>query len=176
MKSILFVFFSYFLLSSSTAQNPLQKFENLIGVWEGAGEGFSNSKSKLKAEYKWILNKKFIQVKHRSEFEPTDKNPEGEVHEDFGVLSFDSGRKTVVFRQYHVEGFYNEYILNDSLSNNSTLIFETVKIENFVPGGRARFTINIKSDSEIETLFDVGFPGKEMACFGKNRLRKVAAQ
>lgn len=119
-----------------------------------------------------MMNKQFIQVKHRSVFEPTEKEPEGEIHEDVGIISFDKGRKVYVFRQYHIEGFYNEYVLNESLSNEKTIVFETEKIENFVPGGRARFTINVKSDSEIETLFDVGFPGKEMSCFGKNQLRK----
>ncbi|WP_346858726.1 hypothetical protein [uncultured Draconibacterium sp.] len=153
-------------------ENPLSRFENLIGKWQGTGEGFSSSASTIEADYSWILNKQFIQLKHRSEFKPTAKNPKGEIHEDLGIISFDSERKVIVFRQYHGEGFFNEYLLNDSISNESSLIFETERIENFVPGGKARFTINIKSDSEIETLFDVGFPGKEMACFGKNSLKK----
>ncbi len=125
--------------SAFSQNNPLSKFENLIGNWEGTGEGFSSSKSKFAAEYSWLMNEQYIQEKHHSEFEPTDRKPEGEVHEDFGIISFDSGRKVVVFRQYHVEGFYNEYVLNDSLSNESTFIFETEKIENFVPGGQGAF-------------------------------------
>lgn len=174
MKKAFILFIVVTLVSNLFAQeNPLKRLEPLIGKWRGAGEGFSSSKSKIEAEYNWLMNGQYIQVKHRSEFEPTEKKPEGEVHEDLGIISYDKGRKLVVFRQYHVEGFYNEYTLRDSLSNKTTLIFETEKIENFVPGGRARFTINIKSDSEIETLFDVGFPGKEMACFGKNLLKKV---
>ena len=174
MKKRAFLFLAAIIIAGTLCaqENPLQKFDNLIGKWQGTGEGFSAAKSNLDAEYAWIMNKQYIQVKHRSVFEPTEKKPEGEIHEDVGIISFDKGRKVYVFRQYHIEGFYNEYVLNESLSNEKTIVFETEKIENFVPGGRARFTINVKSDSEIETLFDVGFPGKEMSCFGKNQLRK----
>lgn len=118
------------------------------------------------------MNNTSIEVKNRSEFEPTPQKPEGEIHVDYGIISFDKERKVIVFRQYHVEGIYNEYLLNDSLSTSTSLIFETVKIENFVPEGKARFTINIKNSTEIKMLFDVGFPGKEMACFGQNQLTK----
>lgn len=153
-------------------QDPLARFEPLIGKWNGHGEGFGSTKSKISAEYSWLMNKQFIQVKHRSEFEPTEKKPEGEIHEDMGIVSFDKERKAIVFRQYHIEGFYNEYVLSDSLSSEEKLVFETEKIENFVPGGKARFTIQLRSSAQIETLFDVGFPGKEMTCFGRNILLK----
>ncbi len=152
--------------------HPLHKFENLIGTWEGTGEGFGAATSVIQAEYSWLMNKQYIQLKHRSEFGPTTQNPKGETHEDLGIISYDSGREKIVCRQYHNEGFYNEYILVDSLSTEKMLVFDTEKIENFVPGGRARLTFHIKSDSEIETVFEVGFPGKEMACFGKNKLIK----
>lgn len=154
------------------SQNPFDKFNNLIGKWEGTGSGFGSSKSIIQSEFNWIMNNTFIEVKNRSEFEPTTQKPEGEIHVDYGIISYDKKRKVIVSRQYHGEGFYNEYLLNDSLSTSTSLIFETVKIENFVPGGKARFTINIKNSSEIETLFDVGFPGKKMACFGQNQLTK----
>lgn len=159
-------------MASVAQDNPLSIFDKLIGSWEGSGEGFSSSKSTITAEYSWLMNQQYIEVKHRSVFEPTAQKPQGEIHEDMGIISYNKSKKAIVFRQYHIEGFYNEYVLSDSLSNNSKLVFETEKIENFVPGGRARFTILFKKTNEIETLFDVGFPGKEMACFGKNMLTK----
>lgn len=55
---------------------------------------------------------------------PAIQNPEGEIHEDYGIISSDEARKVFVFRQFHSEGFVNQYILNDSLSNNKTLIFQ----------------------------------------------------
>ncbi|MGH8247883.1 MAG: hypothetical protein ACREUU_15795, partial [Gammaproteobacteria bacterium] len=36
-----------------------------------------------------------------------------EVHEDWGVISYDRARRTFVFRQFHVEGFVNQYVLQE---------------------------------------------------------------
>jgi len=173
MKNFLLLFTLIFCFSQLNAQNiELETFNGLIGKWKGTGSGFSSSESTVQSEFNWIMNKGFIEVKNHSQFKPTTQNPKGEIHDDWGIISFDSARKKFVFRQFHVEGFVNQYLLNDSLSSKNSFVFETENIENFVPGGTSRFTINIKSDTEIETLFDVGFPGKEMACFGNNQLTK----
>lgn len=173
MKKLIALFILIFGGTFVYAQNnPLEKFGFLIGKWEGTGSGFSSSTSVIHSEFNWMWNKQFIEIKNHSEFKPTTENPEGEIHDDWGVVSYDKSRNTYVFRQFHGEGFVNQYILNDSLSTDKSFIFESEIIENFVPGGTARFTINIKKDTQIETLFDVGFPGKEMACFGNNQLKK----
>jgi len=172
-QRLLFLAALIIIMISAHAQQPLSRFENLIGRWEGTGTGFGNSTSVVTAEYIWILNKQFLEVKHHAEFEPTDQNAEGEVHDDLGIISFNKERNVVVFRQYHNEGYFNEYVLNDSLSSPTQLIFESERIENFVPGGRAQFTINVQGTDKIQTVFDVGFPGREMACFGTNELKKV---
>lgn len=171
MKKI-FLFVTMAFTITVQAQTGVERLEKLVGMWEGTGVGFGNSKSKITAEYKWIMGNQFIEMKHRSEFEPTEQNPQGEIHEDLGIISFDSAEKELVFRQYHVEGFYNEYVLNDSLSTLQKFVFETRKIENFVPGGKARFTIRIVSDSEIETVFDVGTSTLELTCYGTNHLKR----
>ncbi|HYQ58732.1 MAG TPA: hypothetical protein VEP89_15435 [Draconibacterium sp.] len=172
LKGLITLFLVIASFSLFAQENPLLRFESVIGHWEGTGEGFGNAKSKITADYSWLMNKQYIEVKHHSEFEPTEQNTEGEVHDDKGIISFESARKVVLFRQYHNEGYFTEYALNDSISTPEQLIFETERIENFVPGGRARFTINILADNEIETVFDVGFPEREMACFGTNHLEK----
>lgn len=73
-----------------------------------------------------------------------------------------------VFRQFHVEGFVNQYVLNQTESTPHKLVFESELIENFVPGGKARWTILIHNEKSIETLFDLQMPGKEMMNYGKN--------
>jgi len=50
------------------------------------------------------------------------------------------------------------------------LVFETEEIENFVAGGKARWTIKKIADNKIETIFDVSFPNSEYTCFGTNNL------
>jgi len=151
------------------------KFERIgfiIGEWSGTGSGFGNNKSKIQSSFQPALNEKYIEVKNESWFEPTEKNPNGEHHLDKGFISFDKSRKVIVFRQFNNEGYINQYILNDSLSNDSILVFETEIIENFVPGGKARWTIKKITENQIETTFDVSFPNKGYTCFGVNILGK----
>lgn len=174
MKGIRFLFVIFFIMSfSSFAQdNVYEKFDFLIGEWKGQGVGFGNEKSKIQSEFKLIMDGKYIMVKNDSKFEPTESKPEGEHHADWGIISFDNKRKKIVFRQFHIEGYVNQYVLNDSLSDDSTLIFETEMIENFVEGGKARWTIKKIEENKIESIFDVSFPGKEYACFGTNVMVK----
>jgi hypothetical protein len=115
------------------------------------------------------MNGEYIDVINESNFEPTEKNPMGEHHLDKGFISYDKSRKTIVFRQFNNEGYYNQYFLNNDDSDENTLVFETEYIENFVPNGKAKWTVKKISENEIETIFDVSF-GKDYKCFGTNRL------
>jgi hypothetical protein len=114
----------------------------------------------------------YIEIINESHFKPTEKKPEGEYHIDKGFISYDKSRKVIVFRQFNNEGYINQYVLNDSLSNATNLVFITESIENFMPGGKARWTIKKIKDNLLGIIFDVSFPGKEYACFGTNTLYK----
>jgi hypothetical protein len=166
------IFLIYLSSVALCQENPFAGLDFLYGYWSGTGSGFGNNQSKIESSFHLIMDGKYIEVINESRFEPTEKNPEGEHHIDKGFISFDNSRKVIVFRQFNNEGYVNQYVLNDSLSNDSTLVFETVTIENFMPGGKARWTIKKIDDKQIETVFDVSFPGKEFACFGTNTLYK----
>jgi hypothetical protein len=118
------------------------------------------------------MDGQYIEVKNESWFEPTEKKIKGEHHIDKGFISFDKSRNTIIFRQFNSEGYINQYFLNDTLSNDAILVFETEIIENFMAGGKARWTIKKVSENKIETTFDVSFPNKEYTCFGSNVLEK----
>lgn len=169
MKRIICLF-SFLMISTIAAaqENPFEKIHFVLGSWEGTGSGFGNSKSKIVSEFIPVMDGKYIKVKNDSKFEPTEQNPGGEKHIDRGMISFDKGRKQIVYRQFNIEGYVNQYVLIDSLSNESTIVFETENIENFVDGGKARYTIKKTGQETIETIFDVSFPGREYACFGTN--------
>jgi hypothetical protein len=144
----------------------------MIGDWSGYGSGFGNEKSSIQSSFQFIISEKYIEVKNESRFEPTEKNPEGEYHIDKGFISYDKDRNIIVFRQFNIEGYINQYTLNDSLSNDSLIVFETEVIENFIPGRNAKWTIKQVSENQIETIFDVSFPNKGYTCFGRNYLTK----
>lgn len=138
--------------------NPFEKIDFIIGEWSGTGSGFGNEKSKIESSFQLVMNNKYIEVKNDSRFEPTEQKPEGEHHIDHGFISYDQSRDAIIFRQFHIEGFVTRYTLSDSLSDQNTLVFETDLIGNFVPGGKARWTIKKISANEIKTIFDVSFP------------------
>jgi hypothetical protein len=171
MKQIAILILSLiFTVGQSNGQsNSFEKINFIIGEWSGTGSGFGNNKSKIESSFQLIMDGKYIEVKNESRFEPTEKNPEGEHHIDKGFISYDNSRESIIFRQFNNEGYYNQYVLNDSISNGSILVFETEFIENFVPNGKAKWTIRKISENEIETVFDVSF-GNEYSCFGTNKL------
>lgn len=156
------------------AQQPdFSKFEFLIGDWQGKGKGFGNDSSRIEASYRLVMNGRYLKIEHDSRFAPTTAKPQGEHHQDWGMISFDKNRKTWVYRQFNNEGYVNQYALNDSLTNDSTFVFSSKNIENFPAGGRAQWTIRKISGNEIVTIFEVSFPGKNFMCLGTNRLKKI---
>ena len=98
----------------SAAPDPFESVAFLIGRWEGTSEG-QPGKGTLRREYERVLNGRFIRVRNRSEYPAQAKNPKGEIHEDEGYVSFDRARKRLVLRQFHVEGFVNQYLQDDEL-------------------------------------------------------------
>jgi len=170
-----FILLGFFLFAiQAYGQNSgLVRLDFLPGDWQGTGTGFGNATSVIEAQFKLVMDGKYIEVMHHSQFAPTNKNPEGDQHTDKGFISFDKSRNVIVYRQFNSEGYVNQYVMNDSLCTDSVFVFETEIIENFVPGGNARWTIKRLADDQIETIFDVSFPGKEYACFGTNRLNRI---
>ncbi len=174
MKSKIQVFCWVLMISVSlNAQNsPFERISFIIGEWEGMGTGFGNEKSTISSGFKLVMADQYIEVINQSKFEPTNNKPEGEFHVDKGFISFDKIRNLIVFRQFNIEGYVNTYLLIDSLSTDETLVFQTETIENFMPGGKAQWTIKKIDENQIETVFDVSFSNQGYTCFGTNRLKR----
>jgi hypothetical protein len=143
----------------------------VIGEWAGTGSG-PGGESKIEAGYQFALGDNYIEAWHRSVFEPSEMNPEGEVHEDRGFISYDSGRGRLVFRQFHVEGFVNQYVLDSLSADGSTMYFVSEDIENAPPGTMAKLEVIIRGESELETSFHVAWPGSDFQCFSNNKLKR----
>lgn len=173
MSKLYFLLWLLMFSVSSGAQNhSFDRLSFLLGTWEGEGTGFGNEKSAVHSEFNLVIGDQYIEVFNQSWFEPTVDNQEGELHVDRGYISYDKTRDRLVFRQFHIEGYVNTYVLVDSLSSADILVFRTESIENFMPGGKAQWTIRRTDETHIETIFDVSFPGEGYTCFGTNRLQK----
>ena len=164
------------LPSFLTAQNSSQRdawepFKYFVGSWEGTGKG-QPGVSKTQREYKFVLDGKFLHVQNRSVYEPQAKNPKGEVHEDWGLVSFDKGRKQFVLRQFHIEGFVNQYVHTASSPEGKSFTFVTEQIENIPAGWRARETYRIVGPDEFVELFELAEPGKDFELYTEGHFRR----
>jgi hypothetical protein len=146
-------------------------FRFFVGHWKGAGEGSPGAGA---GEQTWafILRGTFLQVRNKATYAPQDKNPQGEVHEDMGVFSFDKARKAYVLRQFHVEGFVNQYVLERAPADGKTFVFVSEAIENIPPGFRARLTYRVLDPDSFEQTFDLASPGQEFTCYSKGVMKR----
>jgi hypothetical protein len=157
--------------SQGAAVDPLQQVAFLVGRWEGASEG-QPGRASVQREYTRILNSRFIRSQNQSVYPPQDKNPKGETHEDVGVFSFDKSRGRAIFRQFHVEGYVNQYVA-DADSQPGKVVFTTEAIENLPAGYRARETYIMLGPDEFDEVFELAEPGKPFELYSRAHLKRV---
>jgi hypothetical protein len=142
---------------------PLRVFE---GKWEGAAFG-EPGKGVSTREYKFDLAGRFLIARNKAVYEPKSPGAKPEVHEDLGIFSYDRAAKKLVLRQFHGEGFVNEYTMEGELE------FVTVKIENIPPGWKAKEVYRVISKDEIEETFYLAQPGKDFAVYSRTLLKRA---
>ena len=147
-------------------------FNYFAGTWKGTGKG-DPGLSQLEREYKFVLGGKFLNVRHRSVYQPQEKNPKGETHEDWGFFSYDRTRKLYVLRQFHIEGFVTQYRSETIAPDGKTLVFTSESLENLPAGFRARETYRILNNDEFVEVFELASPGKEFVVYSENHFKTV---
>jgi hypothetical protein len=157
------------VVAQSDPWAALRAFE---GKWEGPTSG-KPGKGSTSREYRFELNGRFLSQRDKSVYQPEDPAAKPVVHEDFGVFSYDSNLKKVVWRQFHSEGLVNEYTLESASADGKSLEFITTKIENLPPGFRAKKVYRILSAEEIEETFWLAPPGKDFAVYTVAHLKRL---
>lgn len=122
-----------------------KKLEYSVGSWEGAGSG-DNGHSTIERHYGFILDGRFLHGRTKAVFEPQEKNPKGETHEDWEIFSFDTARKKPVIRQFNAEGYVNRFALDEISADGKRMVFATEHVENGPPGLRARITYTFEGN------------------------------
>jgi hypothetical protein len=145
---------------------PLMAF---IGKWKGEGGG-EPGKGVYERNYQFIMNKRFIEIHNKSSYQPSKEYPNGEVHQDIGYFSYDNARKMFMLRQFHTEGFVNQFKLDSISPDKKTIVFVTESIENIPAGYRAKETYWLINENEIEETFEIAEPGKDFGPYSKVRL------
>jgi hypothetical protein len=156
-------------IAQSDSLSPIRFLE---GMWEGKATG-EPGKGISKREYRYDLNGRFLSGRNKSVYEPKTVDAKPEVHEDFGIYSYDRALKKIVLRQFHGEGFVNEYTLDSVSPDGKSLEFTTVRIENIAPGWRAKEEYRVISSDEIVETFSLAAPGKEFAVYSETHLKRV---
>lgn len=146
-----------------------EPFQFFVGSWHGTGEGHSGA-SLVERTYRFILRDRYLQVTSRSTYPPQEKNPAGEVHEEMGVVSFDKRRGAFVFRQFHGEGFVNQYVAETVA--DTEIVFATEVIENIAPDWRARETYLLSGPDAFVERFELAAPGKTYDLYSENRFTR----
>ena len=110
-------------------------------------------------------------MNNTSTYPPQEKNKSGEVHHDMGMIGYDKARKKFVFRQFHIEGFVNTYVQEES-TDPEKMVFTSESIENIPPGWRARETYLILSENEFIERFELAEPGKGFMLYSEAHLKR----
>lgn len=141
----------------------------LVGTWDGDVDG-QPGKGQSVRECHFVLNDKYLEVRNKSTYPAQPKNPKGEVHVDWGMMSYDGARKQLVLRQFHVEGFVNQYSAEPA--RDSVLRFTSESIENIPTGFRARETYTITGPDTFTERFEIAEPGKGFTVYEETHFRR----
>ena len=133
-------------------------FEFFAGAWTG-DESATFGEGRGERTYELVLQDAYLLGRNRSVFPPHEGLPEGDVHDDWTMLSFDRDRDTYVLRQFNSEGFVNTFVLDPASSPPEQLIFVLEESEN-ARGTRATLTLTRVDADSFNEVFDLTLPGR----------------
>jgi hypothetical protein len=157
---------------AAPAASPWSAIQFMVGEWEGESEG-QPGKGTVKRTYRFVLGDKFLHEQNVSTYPPQPKNPKGEVHEHWSLFSHDRARHTLVLRQFHQEGFVNQYVMTPG-SPAGSVVFETEALENVPSGWKARETYQVVSPDEFIETFELASRGGAYEVYSRARFKRVS--
>lgn len=154
---------------TSTVPDIWEPVRFLVGSWLGDVSGQPGN-GQCERAYRFVLNDRYLEIRSKSTYPAQPKNPKGEVHEDWGMISYDRSRKAFVLRQFHLEGFVNQYVSEPV--REGPLRFTSEAIENIRAGYRARETYTITGPDNFVERFELAEPGKDFELYSETRFRR----
>ena len=89
------------------------------------------------------------------------------------MFSYDRARNTLVMRQFHQEGFVNQYAMPVSTAGNAGLLFESEGFENLAAGWKAREKYSVVSENEFIETFELAAPGKDFDVYSQTHFKRA---
>ncbi len=166
-------FIIIFILLSSMASfaqhdsNMWERFEYLIGTWEGEGNG-KPGQGKGIFSFKLDLDKNILLRTSHSEYPPMQGRPAA-THNDLMIIYRDSmgaPNKAIYFDN-------EQHVINYSItfSENKNIVFTSDKIPN---SPRFRLTYKVIDDVTVDTIFEISKDGEHFFTYiqGKSKRRE----
>ena len=133
-------------------------FAFFAGAWVGE-ESATFGEGRGERTYELVLQDAYLLSRNRSVFPPHQGLPDGDIHDDWSVFSFDTDRDTYVLRQFNSEGFVNTLVLDAASSPPEHLVFVLEESEN-ARGTRATLTLTRIDADTFDEVFDLTLPGR----------------
>jgi len=146
----------------------------MVGEWDGESEG-EPGKGTVKRSYQFVLGGKFLHERNVSTYPPQPRNPKGEVHEHWSFIGHDKARRTLVFRQFHQEGFVNQFVMGP-VKPGGPIVFDSEALENTPSGWKARETCEVISPDEFVETFELAMGDKPCQVYSKARFKRAGAK
>ena len=157
--------------SAQPKEDPWRPVRFMVGEWEGESDG-QPGKGTVKRSYRFVLEDKFLHELNVSTYPPQPKNEKGEVHEHWSFFSYDRARKAIVLRQFHQEGFVNQFAILPE-TNSGTIVFGSEALENVPSGWKARESYDVISPDEFVETFELANAGGNYEVYSKTRFKRA---
>jgi hypothetical protein len=165
--------FSASVLAAESDADRFLPLSRLIGEWTGTAVGEAGTGT-ITRTYAFVMNGRFVSETNTTRYPPQEKNKSGEVHEHWGIFSYDKARKLIVLRQFHQEGFVNTYRQAGAAEAPASLVFESEAFENFSNKWKARESYEFRSDDEFVELFELSAPGGPFQVYSRSEFKRSA--
>ena len=152
--------------------DPWQPVRFLAGTWDGTATGVGGAGT-ARRTYAFVLNNRYLHEKNVTTYPPQEMNKAGEVHEHWSFISYDRARGVLVLRQFHPEGFVNQYVVNRSETTPKKLVFDSERFENYDNNARARETYDIISGDEFIETFELGDAGQPLQVYSRTHFNRA---
>ena len=159
--------------SPTATHDPWAAIRFMVGDWEGESEG-EPGKGTVKRTYRFVLSDRFLHEENVSTYPPQPKNEKGEVHHHQSFFSYDRARRVLVLRQFHQEGFVNQFAMAPAVVEGS-LVFESEALENVPKGWKARETYQVISNDEFVETFEIASTGP-YEVYSRSRFKRKRAR
>jgi hypothetical protein len=151
--------------------DPWSPVRFMVGEWAGESEG-QPGKGTVKRSYRFVLGDRFLYEQNVSTYPPQPQNEKGEVHEHWSFFSRDRARRTLVLRQFHQEGFVNQYVMQPATAGGK-LAFQSEAFENVPTTWKARETYDVISPDEFIETFELSQGEQPYEVYSHTRFKRV---